>query len=310
MEHLKSTSTGQGLTLAAVNRLGLIYPEEVQSYDDLIVATSSGLKRLEVNDLAGTLGLDYVGGWSPASLPSPRVAYDFGRRDTLFSDSSRATALIHDGTNEVIGSVTDLSGADRHLSQGTANDKPRYNSANLVNGRNYLEVIDTSDHMDLASAWVAGADAGSSFFSLAWIAYLPTAALQADCSLMVLGGGNAAAMGAYYNADGDVALRKEDAFSQTTTSPAPLDEWHYVVITYGYANGIKIWINSVAQTLTGTSVNVVFTGNTNTILRSDNTGWNSGAGGRIACVFGNATEWTADQVSLVNAYLAARMGSV
>lgn len=308
MGHLRSIpSGGNGLTAASVDRLTDIFGDEIQSTDELILRQADGLKAFTIADLAAALGTTGQG-WTPASLGSSRIAIDFGRRDTLYSDTARTTPSLQDGTNVTLGGVTDLSGTARHLSQGTSGDRPRYNSSALVAGRGYCEVVDTGDHMDFASAWVAGADAGSSYFSLAWTAYLPTAALQADSSLMVFGGTTANGMGAHYDATGKVRLRREDVFGEGATTAAPLDEWHTVVITFGYVNGLKIWVNGVAQAVTSTVTSNTFAGDTQAFLRSDVTGWNSGPGGRVGLAYGNGIEWTADQVAQVNSWLAVRAG--
>lgn len=254
--------------------------------DYVIIQTSAGPKTVRFDDLAVAMGATGIG-VSPINYPGAALAWDFGRKDKLFSDAALSTLIVADGTNKTIGSIQSLISGGRTLSQGTNNDRWSWNSGNVVNFRPYAVNNDTGDHYDLSSTINLGASSGTSFFTAIWAAYIPTSALQANSTVQILGGTGGSAVSLIYDNLGRPSLRKEDAFGHSTVNPAPLDAWHVVALRYSYATGLSISINNVAQAVTDAVAANTFNGPSGNVGRSDWTGWTTGAGVRIRKIYVN-----------------------
>lgn len=295
-----------GLTLAAVNRLDLIEPEEVLSYDDIIVATAGGLKRLEVNSLAGVLNTGRMGGWSPTQVSGSVCAYDFSRKDTLFRDTARTLAMLSDGTNELVAGVLDLSGNGRHLSETDAAERVRYNSANLVNGRTYLEARETDDVLVMASTFAAGTT-----WTTGFACYVGAADVrdESDWTFPILQATDTGGLCIGIDENAAVRIHGLFGFDTSTTDPIPLDEWCHVLVTYDTAVGLKVWVNGDAYTVGDIDIGRNYTGPTGTLFRNGPLGADSDDGCALAYLFHNSVAFDADQRALMFAFGDERIGA-
>lgn len=287
----------------ALDRATVLYPEEVLASDYVLIQQSDGIKIISANNLAGALGVESMGGWSPASIGSSAYAFDFSRRDTLHLDTSRLVPMLHDGTVELLAGVTDLSGRGGHLSQSTSTQRPDYNSAQLVNGYNYIQSTNQNDvQMVTAQTWTPGTN-----WSICWAAYVPSAGLKADWTFPVLCGTDTSELCVGYDENGAIRIHGLFGFSTETTVAAPLDEWHGVIITYDTAVGLKVWVNDDELTVGDIDTGRNWVNTDPYLMRDAPNGVDPADNCGLMHLYANTLTYDADHVALVKAFNALRV---
>lgn len=295
-----------GLTASAVARLDPLFPEEIMSHDDLILYQEGVLKRISIDDLSATLGTTGRG-WTPASVGSSQLVIDAARRDTLWLNTGRTTPVLSTGVNEQLAGLTDLSGAGRHASMATSSQQPRYNSAALVNGRNYIEIRNSNDQMmNLAVDWTAGPN-----WTVNMGVYVPATALQANWAFPVLQGHDSGALCFGIGPTGQVKIARQYGGASVTTTNVALDAWNHIRITNDTAVGHKVWVNSTQLTLDDIDVGRNYdagTALTRYLFRDAPNNYDSGAGCLISYLYCNGVTFTTGQGALADAWGAAALG--